>query len=156
MFTVIAGAALFLLLVAGIIAYQNSRILAAQKAEASRPHTGKRMYSVYDQSFTPETELPEAVPLFQFTAGAGEAGAEATRALCRVAAGTGEMALSEAQHYMLGILRQAAREGERLQVQAFSGNAVYTGEKELIQALEAAAQEEAEHADHHESGRPVS
>lgn len=146
MFTILAGAALFLLLAAGIIAYQNSRIIAEQKTEASRPHTGKRMYSVYDQSFTPETELLEAVPLFQFTAGDG--GAEATRALCRVAAGTGEMALSEAQHYMLGILRQAALQGGWLKIAAFTDNAVFAGEKELIQALEAAAKEEAEHADH--------
>lgn len=146
MFTILAGAALFLLLAAGIIAYQNSRILAEQKTEASRPLTGKRMYSVYDQSFTPETEQPEAVPLFQFTA--VEGGAEATRVLCRVAAGTGEMALSEAQHYMLGILRQAALQGGLLKVVACADKAVYTGEKELIQALEAAAKEEAEHADH--------
>lgn len=146
MFTILAGAALFLLLAAGIIAYQNSRIIAEQKTEASRPHTGKRMYSVYDQSFTPETEPPEAVPLFQFTAGGG--GAEATRTLCRVAVGTGEMALSEAQHYMLGILRQAALQGDGLKIAAFTGKAVYAGEKELIRALEAAAKEEAEHADH--------
>ncbi|WP_340023139.1 hypothetical protein MHI24_29665 [Paenibacillus sp. FSL K6-1096] len=154
MFTLIAGTVLFLLAAAGIIAYQNSRILAAQKTDHSMVPAGKRMYSVYDQSFTPETELPEAVPLFQFTAAGG--GTETARTLCRVTAGTGEMALSEAQHYMLGILRQAAIQGGgRLETAAFPDKAVYAGEKELIKALAAAAKEEAEHADHREQGSPV-
>lgn len=153
MYTLIAGAVLFLLLTAGIIAYQNSRILAEQETDASRTHTGNLMYSVYNQRFSADEELPEAVPLFQFTVyergeeDLPETEAGTTRALCRVAAGTGEMALSDAQNYMLGILRQAAVQGGRLTHVSFSGKAARRGEKELIQALETAAKEETSYAD---------
>ncbi|WP_405112044.1 hypothetical protein MHH28_03870 [Paenibacillus sp. FSL K6-1217] len=153
MYTLIAGAVLFLLVTAGIIAYQNSRILAEQETDASRTHTGNLMYSVYNQRFSADGELPEAVPLFQFTVYARgeedlpESEAGTTRALCRVAAGTGELALSDAQNYMLGILRQAALQGGRLVPVSFSGKAARRGEKELIQALETAAKEEAGYAD---------
>ncbi|NQX43911.1 hypothetical protein HQN87_01095 [Paenibacillus tritici] len=153
MYTLIAGVVLFLLFTAGLIAYQNSRILADQETDASRAHTGNLMYSVYNQRFSPDEELPEAVPLFQFTVLDG--GAEAmpeeagtTRALCRVAAGTGELVLSDAQNYMLGNLRQAALQGGRLEHLSFPGKATLRGEKELIKALETAAKEEAEHANY--------
>lgn len=154
MVTLIAGVVLFLLAAAGLIAYQNSRIIADQETDASRAHTGYLMYSVYYQDFTPDSELPEAVPLFQFTVsdsgGEGVPGGEAgtTRALCRVAAGRGEMLLGDAQHYMLGILRQAALQGGRLDYLSFPAKAARKGEKELIKVLETAAREESEHADH--------
>ncbi|MEK3793991.1 hypothetical protein MKX42_19840 [Paenibacillus sp. FSL R7-0204] len=153
MYTLIAGVVLFLLVTAGIIAYQNSRILAEQESDASRAHTGNLMYSVYNQRFSAGEELPEAVPLFQFTVvkpgeeDLPESEAGTTRALCRVAAGTGELVLSDAQNYMLGILRQAAVQGGRLTHVSFSGNAARRGEKELIQALETAAKEETSYAD---------
>lgn len=153
MYTLIAGVVLFLLVTAGIIAYQNSRILAEQETDASRAHTGNLMYSVYNQRFSAGEELPEAVPLFQFTVvepgeeDLPEAEAGTTRALCRVAAGTGELVLSDAQNYMLGILRQAAVQGGRLTYVSFLGKAARRGEKELIQALETAAKEETSYAD---------
>lgn len=127
MYTLIAGVVLFLLVTAGIIAYQNSRILAEQETDASRAHTGNLMYSVFNQRFSAGEELPEAVPLFQFTVvepgeeDLPEAEAGTTRALCRVAAGTGELVLSDAQNYMLGILRQAAVQGAGLRMILFRG-----------------------------------
>lgn len=150
-----AGAVLFLLFAAGIIAYQNSKLLSRQEAEESAGRVSGLMYSVYHQSFTDNEERAEAVPLFQFTVhseadgvlSAGEAGH--TIALCRVPAGSGEMALSGAQSWMLGSLRQAALRGERIMSASFPDKAVRRGEKELLARLEAAVKEESEHADLH-------
>ncbi|WNS45696.1 hypothetical protein [Paenibacillus sp. MMS20-IR301] len=153
MYALLGSVALFLLLAAGIIAFQNSRIIREQENDSSRAYTGYLMYSVYNQDFSPDKELPEAVPLFQFTLfdgyaqapSEGEAGT--TYALCRVAAGKGEMVLSDAQTYMLGQLRQAVLQGIRLEYAAYAGKAARRGEKELIKVLEQAVLEEARHAD---------
>ncbi|WP_342422980.1 hypothetical protein [Paenibacillus sp. FSL E2-0178] len=148
-FILIGSVVLFLLFAAGIIAFQNSRMLAERENDSSRAYTGHLMYSVYHQTFSPNEELPEAVPLFQFTLFDGADGESfITHALCRVAAGRGEMVLSDAQNYMLSNLRQAAMQGVRFEHLSFPGKAVRRGEKELIKALETAAKQEAEHANH--------
>ncbi|AIQ58268.1 hypothetical protein PBOR_15995 [Paenibacillus borealis] len=139
---------MFLLFAAGIIAFQNSRMLAERENDASRAYTGHLMYSVYHQDFAPNGELPEAVPLFQFTLFDGMDGT--TNALCRVAAGRGEMVLSDAQNYMLSNLRQAALQGVRFEYLSFPGKAARRGEKEMIKALETVAKQEAEYANHSE------
>ncbi|MHA6532437.1 hypothetical protein [Paenibacillus sp. BAC0078] len=152
MMMLFAGAVLFLLLAAGIIAFQNSKLLSRQEAEESAGRISSLMYSVYHQSFADNEERAEAVPLFQFTVrseadggiSAGEA--DKTIALCRVPAGSGEMALSGAQSWMLGSIRQAALRGERIMPASFPDKAVRKGEKELITRLEAAVKEETEHA----------
>jgi hypothetical protein len=154
MLTLVGSVALFLLFAAGIIAYQNSRILAEQETDASRVSTGHLMYSVYKQDFSPDGELPEAIPLFQFTEYMEDEEelpgrtAGTTRALCRVAAGRGEMVLSDARNYMVSNIRQAALQGARLEYHSFAGKAVRRGEKELIKSLETVVKEEAAHADH--------
>lgn len=150
-----AGAVLFLLLAAGIIAFQNSKLLSRQEAEESAGRISSLMYSVYYQSFADNEERAEAVPLFQFTVrsetdGALSAGeADKTIALCRVPAGSGEMALSGAQSWMLGSIREAALRGERTSSTSFPDKAVRKGEKELITRLEAAVKEETEYAKLH-------
>lgn len=153
MITLVGGVALFLLFAAGIIAYQNSRMIADQETDASRVYTGNLMYSVYKQDFSPNLELPEAIPLFQFTVFDKEEEelprqkTGTTRALCRVAAGRGEMVLSDAQTFMKNSIREAALRGSRLEHLSFPGKADRHGEKEMIKSLEAVAKEEAAHAD---------
>lgn len=155
MITAAGGAVLFLLFAAGLIAYQNSRLISDREASESAVHAGSLMYSVVKQAFAQEEERPEAVPLFQFTVYTdtrdqperGEKGV--TSAICRVPAGTGEMTLSGAQHFMTSNIRKAAIDGALILHDSFPENADRRGEKELIAHLEATVREESEHADHH-------
>lgn len=155
MFMVYAGVVAFLLFAAGIIAFQNSRLVAQQEADESAGRISSLMYSVYHQSFSYKDERPEAVPLFQFSVRSlleGQlAGGEVdkTIALCRVPAGGGEMALSDAQSWMLGNIRQSSLRGEQIQADSFTDNALSNGEKEMILRLESAVKEEAADANHH-------
>lgn len=152
MITVIAGVALFLLAAAGLLAYQNSRLIAEQEAESSAVPTGMLMYSVFNERFLENEERPEAVPLFQYTVLSGrdeqlfkgETGT--TVALCRVPAGTGEMILLDAQNWMVNNIRKASIQGVLIDHSGFPGKAARKGEKELILSLEATVKEEAEHA----------
>ncbi|KWX88021.1 hypothetical protein AMQ83_09420, partial [Paenibacillus riograndensis] len=108
MFMVFAGVIAFLLFAAGVMAYQNSRLIAQQEASDSAGRISSVMYSVYYQAFSYNEERPESVPLFKFNVRARTEGQPAsgevdkTIALCRVPAGSGEMALSDAQNWMLG------------------------------------------------------
>ncbi|OKP77158.1 hypothetical protein A3844_02275 [Paenibacillus helianthi] len=155
MFIVYAGVVAFLLFAAGIIAFQNSRLVAQQEADESAGRISSLMYSVYHQSFSYNDERPEAVPLFQFSVRSlleGQlAGGEVdkTIALCRVPAGGGEMALSDAQSWMLGNIRQSSLRGEQIQADSFTDNALSNGEKEMILRLESAVKEETADANHH-------
>lgn len=155
MFMVYAGVVAFLLFAAGIIAFQNSRLVAQQEADESAGRISSLMYSVYHQSFSYKDERPEAVPLFQFSVRSlleGQlAGGEVDKmiALCRVPAGGGEMALSDAQSWMLGNIRQSSLRGEQIQADSFTDNALSNGEKEMILRLESAVKEEAADANHH-------
>ncbi|MBW4083394.1 hypothetical protein [Paenibacillus sp. S150] len=155
MIMVFAGAVVFLLFAAGVMACQNSRLIAAQEAEESAGRISRLMYSVYNQAFSHNEELPEAVPLFQFTVRSRTEGpiasgeADKTVALCRVPAGSGEMSLSDAQNWMLGSIRRSAMRGEQLLPASFTDKAFSKGERELIFRLETAVKEEIGHADHH-------
>jgi hypothetical protein len=152
MISLIAGVALFLLAAAGLLAYQNSRLIAEREAESSAVPTGMLMYSVFNERFAENEERPEAVPLFQYTVLSardeqlhkGETGT--TVALCRVPAGTGEMILGDAQNWMVNNIRNAAIQGVLLDASGFPDKAARKGEKELIKNLEATVKEEAEHA----------
>ncbi|MNO46304.1 hypothetical protein D3C76_365880 [compost metagenome] len=155
MFMVFAGVVVFLLFAAGVMAYQNSRLIAQQEAGESAGRISSLMYSVYHQAFSNNEERPEAVPLFQFTVRARSEGqlasgeVDKTIALCRVPAGSGEMALSDAQNWMLGSIRQSALRGEQILPASFTDKAASKGEKELIFRLETAVKEETGHANHH-------
>ncbi|MCE3200657.1 hypothetical protein JI735_22845 [Paenibacillus sonchi] len=155
MFMVFAGVIVFLLFAAGVMAYQNSRLIAQQEADDSAGRISSLMYSVYYQAFSYNEERPEAVPLFQFTVRARTEGQPAsgevdkTIALCRVPAGSGEMALSDAQNWMLGSIRQSALRGESIFPASFQDKAASKGEQELILRLETAVKEETGHANHH-------
>ncbi|MNI81247.1 hypothetical protein D3C73_1378420 [compost metagenome] len=110
------------------------------------------MYSVLNQRFLDNEERPEAVPLFQYTVLShrdeqllpGETGT--TYALCRVPAGSGEMTLRDAQHWMATYIRKSFIEGVLISHTGFAGKAARKGEKELITNLEATVKEEAGHA----------
>ncbi|WP_128083675.1 hypothetical protein [Paenibacillus sp. DMB5] len=155
MITAIAGAALFLLLAAGLIAYQNSRLIRQQEAESAAAPTGKLMYSVFFEQFRVDEERPEAVPLFQYTVLSkpeeqlheGETGT--TYALCRVPAGTGEMTLEDARQWMQTRIRAASIQRVLSEHLSFPGKADRKGEKELIINLEATVREEAGYASPH-------
>ncbi|WP_379153119.1 hypothetical protein [Paenibacillus sp. sgz5001063] len=155
MIMVYAGVVIFLLFAAGVMAFQNSRLIAQQEAGESTGRISSLMYSVYYQSFSMNEERPEAVPLFQFTVHSDEEGrlasgeVDKTIALCRVPAGSGEMALSDAQNWMLGSIRQSALRGEQILPASFTDKAVNKGEKELIFRLESAVKEETAVADRH-------
>lgn len=150
------GVVLFLLLAAGLLAYQNSRLISDREASESAVPAGSLMYSVVNHAFAGEEERPEAVPLFQFTVysepleqqAQGERGV--TSALCRVPAGTGEMTLSSARHFMTSNIRKASIEGSLIVHASFPEKAGRRGEKELIAHLNATVREESEHADHNE------
>ncbi|CAH1190928.1 hypothetical protein PAECIP111892_00412 [Paenibacillus auburnensis] len=153
MITVIAGVALFLLATAGLLAYQNSRLITEQEADSTAVPTGMLMYSVINERFLENEERPEAVPLFQYTVlsepgeqlSPGETGT--TFALCRVPAGTGEMILWDAQNWMVNNIRKAAIQGVLMEHSGFPDKAARKGEKELIVNLEATVKEETGHAD---------
>ncbi|AIQ46838.1 hypothetical protein R70723_13865 [Paenibacillus sp. FSL R7-0273] len=155
MISAIAGAVLFLLLAAGLIALQNSRLIKQQEAESAAAPTGKLMYSVFLEQFQEDEERPEAVPLFQYTVlsspgeqlNKGESGT--TSALCRVPAGTGEMTLDDAMQWMVTRIRGASIQGVLSGYASFPGKAARKGEKELIKNLEATAKEEAGYANPH-------
>lgn len=155
MISAIAGAALFLLLAAGLIAYQNSRLIRQQEAESAAAPTGLFMYSVFFEQFGEDEERPEAVPLFQYTVLSapeeqlhkGETGT--TYALCRVPAGTGEMTLEDARQWMLTRIRGASIQGVLAEHLSFPGKAARKGEKELITNLEATVKEEAGYGSPH-------
>ncbi|MBY0011099.1 hypothetical protein [Paenibacillus typhae] len=155
MITAIAGAALFLLLAAGLIAYQNSRLIRQQEAESAAAPTGKLMYSVFFEQFHGDEERPEAVPLFQYTVLSGpeeqlhEGETGTTYALCRVPAGTGEMTLEDARQWMQTRIRAASIQGVLSEYLAFPGKADRRGEKELIINLEATVREEAGYGSPH-------
>ncbi|WP_157643602.1 hypothetical protein [Paenibacillus camerounensis] len=152
MISAIAGAALFLLLAAALIAFQNSRLIRQQEAEDAAAPAGKLMYSVFHEQFREDEERPEAVPLFQYTVlstpgeqlDQGETGT--TYALCRVPAGTGEMTMDAAMHWMVTRIRGASIQGVLSGYASFPGKAGRKGEKELVTSLEAAAKEEAGYA----------
>ncbi|MNC57356.1 hypothetical protein D3C87_2112460 [compost metagenome] len=59
------------------------------------------------------------------------------------------MALSDAQNWMLGSIRQSALRGEQILPASFTDKAASKGEKELIFRLETAVKEETGHANHH-------
>ncbi|WP_310832914.1 hypothetical protein [Paenibacillus pedocola] len=153
MITVIAGVALFLLAAAGLLAYQNSRLIAEQEADSTAVPAGMLMYSVFNERFLENDERPEAVPLFQYTVlsepgeqlSLGETGT--TFALCRVPAGTGEMILWDAQNWMVNNIRKAAIQRVLMEHSGFPDKAARKGEKELILNLEATVKEETGHAD---------
>lgn len=155
MITIIAGVALFLLFAAGLLAYQNSRLISEREAAESAVPTGLLMYSIYYEDFCNQEERPEAVPLFQLTVLLSpdeqlvkrETGT--TVALCRVPAGTGEMALTDAQSWMTGNIRKAAVQGTLYGYISFMDKAARRGEKELIKSLEATVKEETDYANHH-------
>lgn len=153
---IIAGVVLFLLFAAGVLAYQNSRMIKEQEADASATRISYLMYSVYNQDFADGAERPEAVPLFQFNVSYPQTGLPAaditdkTYALCRVPAGTGEMALFDAQIWMMNNIRQSVLKGLEIEHVSFPKDAIRKGEKELIALLETAVKEEAEHANHHQ------
>lgn len=155
MIMVYAGVVAFLLFAAGIMAFQNSRLIAQQEADESAGRVSSLMYSVYHQSFSYNEERPEAVPLFQFTVRSRSEGqlavgeVDKTIALCRVPAGSGEMALSDAQSWMLGNIRQSALKGGQILADSFADNALSKGEKEMIFRLESAVKEESADANHY-------
>lgn len=155
MITVIAGVAVFLLFAAGLLAYQNSRLISEREAAEAEIPTGLLMYSIYHEDFSNQEERPEAVPLFQFTVLSArdeqlvkrETGT--TFALCRVPAGTGEMALTEAQNWMAGNIRKAGAEGTLYAHTSYKDKTARRGEQELIKNLEATVKEETVYANHH-------
>ncbi|UQZ36375.1 hypothetical protein C2I18_24310 [Paenibacillus sp. PK3_47] len=155
MITVVAGAAVFLLLAAGLLAYQNSRLIAEREAAESAVPTGLLMYSIYYEDFAHQEERPEAVPLFQFTVlsapdeqfASGERGT--TMALCRVPAGTGEMTLTDAESWMTGNIRKASVQGTLYNYTSYTDNAMRRGEKELVKSLQTALKEETGYANHY-------
>ncbi|SET35314.1 hypothetical protein [Paenibacillus sp. NFR01] len=150
----IGSVVVFLLFAAGLLAYQNSRLIAEREAAEQSGPTGKRAYTVFYESFADTGERPEATPLFEYSLqdapenGSFKDGAPPeTVALCRVPAGTGELALADAQRYMVHSIRKTAMSGRTLSYMTYKPKDTRRGEKELVARLEAAAKEEVRYAD---------
>lgn len=137
---------LLLLLAAGILAYQNSKLIAKRKMNESSSPSTTHMYTVINQSISGEVEGPIAVPLFQFTVFAESDGstlgspADSTFMLCKVAVGKGEMVLNDAENLMLKYIKHAGDQGALMKYQSFLHRETDHAEKELIMNLEDAVQ----------------
>jgi hypothetical protein len=155
MIYVMLAVLLLLLTAAGILAYQNSKLIFNRNKTGSSARSASLMYSVYNQAITDQAEDSNAVPLFQWTVPAETAAAQSetkagtTLTLCRVAAGKGEMVLADAQSWMLNSIRQSAYTGAPMEHEAFLDKVSGSGEKELVMNLEEAVKEEVYRANHH-------
>jgi len=137
MFALLMAAVFLLLLLGGILAYKNSRLISDRKQKEAPPPPSSLMYSVRHSAETGPGHEPGNVPLFRFTVSAPAEGSspgrtEAACILYRVAEGTGEMKLGDAQRFMLSRIRQAVSPGTWIQHEAFLDKAAGSGEQELM------------------------
>ncbi|MFD1775099.1 hypothetical protein [Paenibacillus rhizophilus] len=137
--------ALFLMILAGIIASANSRLLRGRERHpAAKP--GAVAYSVVGASVCPDN-LTEPVPLFRIwsgyeTAVEGGTGNEAgeMHSLVRTAVGKGEMTLEHAIDWMLRRMADLAAGGSLL-YKSYVENTVHEDERTAILELEQSAEE---------------
>lgn len=146
MLYVILGIVLLLFLAAGILAYQNSKLISNRKMNGSSSRSAVYRYTIFDLSISNEAERSQAIPLFQFTVSGGSDGSilanrsGSTFILCRVAPGKGEMVQNDAQKWLLNLIHRAAGYGALIEHQSFIHTATDHVEKELIMNLEDAVQ----------------
>jgi hypothetical protein len=141
-YTVLMALLVFVLSAAGVIAYQNSKLMSDQKTNGHSVRNASRMYSIFDKSSAARVDDPSVIPLFQFTVFAEQSGRVAVNKrvssliLCRVEAGAGEKALADAENFMVDSIRVAVPPGTIVEHRSFLHRAANHSEKEMIMNLE--------------------
>lgn len=146
MLYVILGIAILLLFAAGILAYQNSKLISYGKTIGYSTPSVLHVYTIFDQPLLDEAEDPNSIPLFQITVSGGSDGSTSvtrsgsTYILCKTAASKGEMVLDDVQKWILNLIHHATIHGYMIEHKSFIHNAISHKDKELIMNLEDAVQ----------------
>lgn len=142
MYAVLVILLVFVLSVAGFLAYQNSKLVSNQRIFGSSLRDSSLTYSIFDESSVARIEDPDTVPLFQYVALVGSNGQVIVNKqtnmfiLCRVASGKGELVLADAEHKMLNYIRLSSSSKACFEHKAFLHRTTNHAEKEMILNLE--------------------
>ncbi|MBT2291677.1 hypothetical protein J7E73_21610 [Paenibacillus albidus] len=140
------GAVVFLLLLAaGILAYQNSKLISSRTREGKELPGAYSTYSVYQLTGPGLPEADSDIPLFRLTVPARSPADRSASlqekyslVLCRLPGGQGEMRLGEAKLFMLSSIRELRGEGIILEYKSFADLTVTPEEAALLRTLEEA------------------
>ena len=143
MIYVLAAAVFLLLGVGGMLAFNNNQLVKNRNETGYIPPAASTlMYSVEQHSVGGLTGNPDTTPLFWLQPCSSNsdrtAGVEQKPAitLYRVAAGKGEMILSDAYSFLLNYIRLSAARGDVIQHKAFIDKSFGESELELVLNLE--------------------
>lgn len=139
-------AVLLLLVVSGVLTYQNSRLIAGKEKGNEPVDPASLRYSVLSGHAAGfDSGSSRIVPLFQVRVPRGQTSAGAdelsTALLClyRDDSGDGEMTLLEAKTYMISRILAFSRQGDSLEIEIFEDRTVCVREEEMLQNLQQAA-----------------
>ncbi|ULO05332.1 hypothetical protein H1230_19790 [Paenibacillus sp. 19GGS1-52] len=133
---------LLLLIVAGKLAYENSKLISKRNPAQPQSYSASMKYSVYPHPLSDIADTFNIVPLFRLSIAERVEGSlrdsstGLTLTLCRVEAGKGEMVLADAQSWMLNSLQQFAQQSVLVTHEAFLDKAADPLEQEMLMKLE--------------------
>lgn len=142
MYSILVMLLVFVLSVAGFLAYQNSKLVSNQKKSGTLSRNPALMYSIFDQSCAATLEDPDVIPLMQYTVFVESGGQVLVKKplaiinLCRVSAGRGDLVLADVEHSVLEHIKLISSSDAFIEHKAYLHRAANHAEKEMILNLE--------------------
>lgn len=142
MYSILVMLLVFVLSVAGFLAYQNSKLVSNQKKSGTLSRNPALMYSIFDQSCAATLEDPDVIPLMQYTVFVESGGQVLVKKplaiinLCRVSAGRGDLVLADVERSVLEHIKLISSSDAFIEHKAYLHRAANHAEKEMILNLE--------------------
>lgn len=133
---------LFILSVAGFLAYHNSKLASAKRLSATTLSDPSLSYSIFYGSSRVRMEDPDTIPLFECTVTSDFEGLDMANKqpsqmiLCRVATGTGDLNLADAENTIMDYIRLSNTANALIEHKAYLNKSVNHSEQEAILNLE--------------------
>lgn len=139
---ILAVLLVFILSVAGFLAYHNSKLASAKRLSATKLSDPSLSYSIINGSSRVGMEDPDTTPLFQCTITEDCEQLDMVNKqpsqmiLCRVATGTGELDLFDAENTIMDYIRLSNTANTPIEHKAYLNRSVNHAEQETILNLE--------------------
>lgn len=131
-----------ILSVAGFLAYHNSKLASAKRLSATTLADPSLSYAIFDESSRDSMEDPDTIPLFHCMIASDCEGLDMANKqpsqmiLCRVATGTGELDLSDAENIILDYIRLSNTANVPIEYTTYLNRSVNHAEQEALLNLE--------------------